>query len=312
MRNIEHLKQRLGYAILENNTELCNMKRLRPIENQDYLSFNDEDVIILDKIQNLPENGAYYSEYVMMIICTEGRVEMTYDGQRLTLHKDELFLGVPGSVLSDYMLSPHFDCKILAVKPSEAVLPLVIQKQMVHSAIYIKEHPVVKISDEDLATFFNYYTFLCARIKSPSHRYYNGEVRTLLNAFFLFVVGLLDDGMQQIDAPSTIHGEHLVDEFVKLVNDDCGHHRTVEYYADKLNISAKYLSTLVRNTLDRTPTELIKIVTMKEIERRLRYSNESIKEISNALNFPNTSFFGKYFKQHCDMTPNTYRKKYHH
>ncbi len=282
------------------------------MDNQEYLTFNDEDVIILDKIQNMPENGTYYSEYVFMIICTKGRVEMTYDGQRLTLHEDELFLGVPGAVLSDYMLSPNFDCKILALKPSEAVLPLAVQKQMVHSAIYIKENPVVKLQDEDLVIFFNYYKFICDRIRRPSYRYFNGEVRALLNAFFLFVVGLLDNDMQQNDMPTTIHGEHLVDEFVKLVNDDCGHNRVVEYYAEKLNISAKYLSTLVRSTIDRTPTEIIKIVTMKEIERRLRYSNDSIKEISNALNFPNTSFFGKYFKQHSGMTPNTYRKKYHH
>jgi len=288
------------------------MKRIRPIENQEYLTFNDEDVIILEKIQNMPENGAYYSEYVFMIMCTKGRVEMTYDGKRLTLHEDELFLGVPGAVLSDYMLSPNFDCKILALKPSEAVLPLAVQKQMVHSAIYIKENPVVKLHDEDLVTYFNYYNFICDRIRKPSYRYFNGEVRTLLNAFFLFVVGLLDNDMQQNDMPTTIHGEHLVDEFVKLVNDDGGHHRAVEYYADKLNISAKYLSTIVRSTIDRTPTEIIKIVTMKEIERRLRYSNDSIKEISNALNFPNTSFFGKYFKQHSGMTPNSYRKKYHH
>ncbi len=288
------------------------MKRLRPIENQEYLSFNDEDLIILDKIQNLPENGTYYSDYVFIILCTEGKLEMTCDGYKWILHEGELFAGVPGSVLSDYMLSPHFDCKIVAVKPTEAVVPVPMQKQMVRSALYIKEHPVTKLDEEDLATFYNYYNILCSRIQKPSHRYYNAEVRTLVNALLLYVIGTMDRQMEDVTSETSVHGEHLVDKFVRMANDDCGHHRSVEYYADRLNISAKYLSTLVRATIDRTPTEIIKIVTMKEIERRLRYSNESIKEISNALNFPNTSFFGKYFKQHSGMTPNTYRKKYHH
>ena len=62
---------------------------------------------------------------------------------------------------------------------------------------------------------------------------------------------------------------------------------------------------------DRITDSLIKVVTMKEIERRLRYTGDSIKQISQAMNFPNTSFFGKYFKQHSGMTPNNYRKKYH-
>nr|MCR5712623.1 helix-turn-helix domain-containing protein [Prevotella sp.] len=69
--------------------------------------------------------------------------------------------------------------------------------------------------------------------------------------------------------------------------------------------------TIVRSSLNRTPTDVIKVVTMKEIERRLRYTGDSIKQISQAMNFPNTSFFGKYFKQHSGMTPNSYRKKYH-
>ncbi len=301
----------LENAILEINTDLCTMKRLKPKENQAYLSFNDEDIVIIDQVQKLPENGTYYSDYVFLIICTKGKIEMTYDGRKVTLHEGELFLGVPGSVLSDYMLSPHFDCKIIAVKPSEATVPMELHKQMVNSAIYIKDHPIAKLSEDGLATFFSYYNFLTIRIKKPSHRYYNGEVRALLNAFLLYIIGTMDSEMEEMEVCTTFHSEHLVENFVRMVHADSGQNRFVEYYADRLNITAKYLSTLVRNTLNRTPTEIIKMVTMKEIERRLRYSNQSIKEISNAMNFPNTSFFGKYFKQHSGMTPNSYRKKYH-
>ncbi len=287
------------------------MKRLSPTDHQECLSFNGDDLIIIDKVQNMPENSVYYSDYVLMIMCIAGKIKVTYEGQKLVLHEGELFLGVPGSVLSDYMISPHFDCKILALRPSEATIPVELQKQMINSALYVKDHPVFMFSEAESATFFSYYNFLCDRILNSSHRYYNGEIRTLLNAFLLFIIGTMDCNMEVTGMPTTIRGEHLVEEFVKLVNEDCGLNRSVEYYADRLNISAKYLSTLVRNTLDRTPSEIIRIVTMKEIERRLRYSKESIKEISNALNFPNTSFFGKYFKQHSGMTPNTYRKKYH-
>ncbi len=287
------------------------MKRIAPFKQQKCLSFSGEDLLIVDQIQCLPENGTYYSDYVFMILCTKGRMEMTCDGRKMTLGEGALFLGVPGCVLSDYLVSPHFDCKILAVKPSEATVPVVLQKQMVRSALYIKEHPIAPLNEETLDTFFSYYHLLCQRINKSSHRYYNGEIRSLLNTFLLFVIGTMDGEDQETEVTTTIHGERIVDSFVNMVNDDCGHHRLVEYYADRLNITAKYLSTLVRGTLDRTPTEIIKIVTMKEIERRLRYSDDSIKEISNSLNFPNTSFFGKYFKQNAGMTPNTYRKKYH-
>ncbi|MCR5820835.1 MAG: helix-turn-helix domain-containing protein [Bacteroidaceae bacterium] len=62
-----------------------------------------------------------------------------------------------------------------------------------------------------------------------------------------------------------------------------------------MNITPKYLSSLVRTVLNRTPTDIIRAVTMKEIERLLQYSDNSIKQICDIMNFTNTSFFGKYF-----------------
>ncbi len=287
----------------------AGMKRLSPTEEQTSLRFNDEDLIIVDKIQNMPENSVYYANHVFMIICTEGKMEMTYDGQKKTLERGEFFLGVPGSVLSDYVLSPDYDCKILAIKPSETTVPLELHKQRINTALHIKEHPIVKPNEEELNIFFDYYNILCNRVRKPSHRYYDTEVRSLLNTILLYVLGIMDQNMEY-NSTTSIHGEQIVEQFARMVNEDCGRHRMVEYYADRLNISAKYLSSLVRKTLDRTPTKIIQIVTIKEIERRLRYTKDSIKEISNALDFPNTSFFGKYFKHYTGMTPNSYRKKY--
>jgi len=59
------------------------------------------------------------------------------------------------------------------------------------------------------------------------------------------------------------------------------------------------------------PSTIIQLFTMKAIEHRLRFTDMTIQEISNDLNFPNPSFFGKYFKEHAGMTPMEYRNKYH-
>ena len=288
-----------------------NMKHLELTEKQEYLAFNEQDLIIIDKLQDLPENSTYYIEHVLVIICTAGKMQVEYDGKCITIQEGDLFLGVPGSVLSDYMISPKFDCKLLAIKPSELMASGELHTQVISSAFYVKTHPVVHLTETDSQDVFAYYNLICSRIRQAEHRYKNGEVRSLINAFLLRMVGIIDSGTEVKETESSVRGEQLVEKFVWMVNEDCGRNRLVEYYADRLNITSKYLSTLVRNILGRTPTDVIKVVTMKEIERRLRYTDDSIKQISQAMNFPNTSFFGKYFKQHSGMTPNSYRKKYH-
>lgn len=287
------------------------MKHLEFVGHQEYLAFNEQDLIIIDKIQDLPENSAHTTEHVLVMICTTGKIQFDYDGQLTTVHKGELFLGVPGSVVSDYMVSPDFDCKLIAVKPTEVMASRELHTMIINSILHIKTHPVAHLTESDAEDVSAYYDLICHRIRQTEHRYQNGEVCSLINAFLLRVVGIMDSGPDVTETVSSVHGDQLVEKFVWMVNEDCGRKRPVEYYAERLNITPKYLSTLVRNTLGRTPTDVIKVVTMKEIERRLRYTDDSIKQISQAMNFPNTSFFGKYFKQHSGVTPNSYRKKYH-
>ena len=287
------------------------MKHLELTEKQEYLALNEQDIIVMDKIRDLPENSAYTTEHVLVMICTTGKIHFDYDGQLTTVHNGELFLGAPGSVMSDYMVSADFDCKLLAVKPTEVMASRELRSMIINSMLHIKAHPVAHLTESDAEDVSAYYDLICHRIRQTEHRYQNGEVCSLINAFLLRVVGIMDSGLDVTETVSSVHGDQLVEKFVWMVNEDCGRNRLVEYYAERLNITPKYLSTLVRNTLGRTPTDVIKMVTMKEIERRLRYSTDSIKQIAAALNFPNTSFFGKYFKQHSGMTPNSYRKKYH-
>jgi len=287
------------------------MKQTDTTKNLDFLALNEQDIIVMDNTRELPENSAYTTEHVLVMICTTGKIQFDYDGQLTTVHKGELFLGVPGSVVSDYMVSPDFDCKLIAVKPTEVMASRELHTMVINSMLHIKTHPVASLTETDAEDVFAYHDLICRRIRLAEHRYENGEVRSLINAFLLRMVGIMDSGTEVKETESSVRGEQLVEKFVWMVNEDCGRNRLVEYYADRLNITSKYLSTLVRNILGRTPTDVIKVVTMKEIERRLRYTDDSIKQISQAMNFPNTSFFGKHFKQHSGMTPNSYRKKYH-
>lgn len=89
-----------------------------------------------------------------------------------------------------------------------------------------------------------------------------------------------------------------------------GKERKVSFYASKLCITSKYLNAIVKSASGKSPTEWIKEETIKEIEHLLCYTQASIKEIACWLNFPNLSFFGKYFKSAKGISPKRYRETY--
>ena len=64
----------------------------------------------------------------------------------------------------------------------------------------------------------------------------------------------------------------------------------MNFYADKLCITAKYLSTTVKNNSGISASEWIKRYVILEAQRLLKNSSMTIQQISNELNFPHKLF----------------------
>lgn len=83
----------------------------------------------------------------------------------------------------------------------------------------------------------------------------------------------------------------------------------VSFYADKLNVTPKYLSAVCKEISGHTASDIINQYVVKDVEALLKRSGRSIKEVANELMFPNLSFFGKYVKKHLGVSPKQYREK---
>lgn len=103
------------------------------------------------------------------------------------------------------------------------------------------------------------------------------------------------------------HREGIVAKFLKCVSDNFKTERRVEFYADKMCISSKHLSAVVKEVTGKTASEWIDIYVILEAKVLLHTTSLSIQQISGRLNFANQSFFGKYFKRLTGKTPTEFR-----
>ena len=85
--------------------------------------------------------------------------------------------------------------------------------------------------------------------------------------------------------------------------------RSVAFYADKLCVTAKYLSLISKEVSGQPAGNWIDEYVILEAKTLLKSSQMSIQEIADSLNFANQSFFGKYFKHHTGISPKEYRKR---
>ncbi len=96
-------------------------------------------------------------------------------------------------------------------------------------------------------------------------------------------------------------------DFMQLLINNHLKNREVRFYAEKMNITPKYLSMVTLETNGMNAKRYIDNYIITEIKLLLKSSSKSIQEISVLFNFADQSFFTKYFKHHTNLTPKEYR-----
>lgn len=103
--------------------------------------------------------------------------------------------------------------------------------------------------------------------------------------------------------------EEVFNRFLELVNKYAVHERSCTFYADRLCLTSRYLSTLVRQASGRTVMDWVNEAVMQEAKLMLCHTDKLVYQIADELNFPNASFFCKYFRRMTGMTPKDYREE---
>lgn len=104
-------------------------------------------------------------------------------------------------------------------------------------------------------------------------------------------------------------GHIVVKKFFQLVEKNYQNNLPVNEYADKLAITPNHLTQTVNQLTGKTSSQIIKSKQVLEIKRLLVHTNLSVTEIANRLNFPDQSYFAKFFKRETGLSPLQYRFK---
>lgn len=107
--------------------------------------------------------------------------------------------------------------------------------------------------------------------------------------------------------PGATRPNQVLEHFLALVSEHHNEERGVAFYADKLCLTPKYLSKLVKTASGRSAPDWIDAFVILEAKNLLKYSDLPIKEVVYRLHFPNPSVFHKFFKAHTGLTPMQYR-----
>lgn len=275
------------------------------------IPYKSGDVVLLDEqdVMKHSFNPPVQIDAAVLVLCTDGMMEIEVETNNYKLFRGDLLVCGPNRVMKPIKLLNNTAFKIIFLSQFMHRSGIGYQRSIWDKAFYLGTNPMIHLSDTQITQFEEYYRLLCEKLKNPSSSYHSEIMQSILQAMMYETLSYLDGVVVSENDRFVRQGEILFRRFVGLLAESKVKSRFVYYYADKLNVSTKYLSAVCKQVSGKTAGDIIDEFVMKDIVRMLKYSDKSIKEIALELDFPNISFFGKYVKAHLGVSPKAYRRQ---
>lgn len=169
--------------------------------------------------------------------------------------------------------------------------------------------PVMALNSTDLSLLCERINILDKAIDHTDHLYQKDMILNNLFAFYLDLSNIIDRQPEFENNSNLTRYESIIKSFIELLINNYHKEHKVEFYASQLNISAHYLTLIVKRITGQTPSDFIFEMIYSEARNLLTHSALSIQEITSLLYFSDQSAFGKFFKRKAGISPVDFRKK---
>lgn len=252
------------------------------------------------------QEGPQVLTYGAILICRKGKARLQVNYKDWQLYDGAVITVFPNDVVK-LRVEETFQVEMLKYNPSllrEASLQL---EQTVYSSLREdrcrQDTPVVTNIINGMFALLKVYfdQSECTCISQL--------VLCQLKAFFIgFHEYLQRNPQYRPDEVKSYRVRELFNRFMMLLEKDYKMSRDVNYYAEQMNISSKYLTNIVNQVTGHTPKTIIDQYVILQLKMHLKRTTQSIKEMAWEFHFADVSFFCRYFKKHTGLTPQQIRE----
>lgn len=274
----------------------------------------DVDGAAMLHFNNVEESQAQELKYpcridaIIMAVCVRGEVSFSAHMNNYALKANQFFISSASMFQFHSMTNSEF--YMLAFNSEFLSNMNVDIRSIAHIVSQLRNNAhIAVLNDKSMNGVSRFFDTLLAEHSLKEQSEY--MELSLQHLFCAMIYRICDAVLGNNELPMVGVKERSSEYFERLMallSEHYREQRNVEFYADKMNISSKHLSRVIRNFTGKSVHQWIDEFVALEIKNLLKYSNMSIQQISYHLNFPNPSFMGQYFKRITGLTPGEYKK----
>ena len=173
-----------------------------------------------------------------------------------------------------------------------------------HVRAYMR--PVFPMSKQQTQTVLHYFDLLIEVTQAPNVSNVREVALNLVRSMVYFVYGLYDNSFPTLYFLS--RAEELSGRFLALVEMHCHEHHSIDWYANELCLSPKYVANVVKQVTGRSAGECINYNLIRQAKLLLLTTALPVQDIADRLGFQNQSHFGTFFRRSVGKSPRAFRR----
>lgn len=260
------------------------------------------DLLTLCKIEgaipSLPDQytpPTYAIEFVV-----RGHTTGMVNGNVVELHPNDAFFIKADSVHENASVSPDCEIYLMGFTVQFAEMLNLHLPQAQFSQLLMR--PTWQLTDQQLFTVLKYFELLRILIEANRTTEVLHLVRSLL-------YNLAEDYALLHPSAQLSRAEQICGQFLSLVEMHCREQHRVDWYAYQMCLAPKYLSNVLKQTLNIPPNTYIDQALLRQAKSLLSSTSLSVQQISDRLGFQNQSHFGTFFRRQVGISPAAFRKR---
>lgn len=302
-----------GNIMNDSHLDKMNEISFRQLSAYSMTNCVEDKIVLIDNLSLFPfdasKEGNIVTDFVAIFFCTEGSLEMNLNGRRYTMGEGEILYGSQRATLCNVVMSSSCKGKVLCVSWEYGQMLFLRSACRWNCMLQLCNHPLLHPSVDELELYRAYYRLLVVKLNCYC---YASDTDYIFQGFFYDFYRMIDRYFKQKvsqEIPlNSIRQEDLFKRFITLLKENHSHEHTCSFYAGRICVTPKYLTTVVKKVSGKSVSQWINIYLMEQIKYYLKTTNLTVAEIADELNFSNTSFFGKYVKMHTGTSPAKLRR----
>ena len=284
-----------------------NIKKIvEPNSGIDYSLEKDFKIFTLSK--ELPITT--YPSYIrlgIVIYCVKGNAKIDIYSNKHIITPKELIIILPGQLVALTDVSVDFQIRYFTITESFYTDILSgISRFSPHFFFYMRTHYWYPQTENDTRRLMNFFGMV--KDKVTSNDIYRRElIIHLLRYLYLELFSAYEKEASLMTTRKDTRKEELANKFFGLIMKHFKENKDVAFYADKLCITSKYLTMVIKEVSGKSAKDWIVEYIVLEIKALLKNTNMNIQEIAVKTNFANQSSLGRFFRKHTGMSLSQYR-----